>query len=200
MRQQINLYQDVLIKRREILCARQAAIVLMAVLLVLVVLGVYGFYQGATLIPERDRLDQEVRHMQQQIAELGRQYPPREISPALQQEVAGRERLLRDLHLTLDTLLPREQGRNAEIISALEGLAGRSHQGLWLNRIHLLRQGREIELRGRALNPDGVPMYLQWLVDEDIFPGISFAHLRMTRLDEQPDHVEFVLGTAGTGR
>ena len=199
MRQQINLYQHGLIDRPAPLAGRQAGLLLLLTLLFTIVLGGYGYWRGVALEPQRAELEQHQQQMRMRIAELEQQFPIRQSSPLLQQRVAHLERELQDLGHTLDFVLQREQGRNAEMLAALEGLAQRQHAGLWLNQILLARHGHEVELSGRAFTPELVPDYLQWLSNEGVFPGLTFSRLRLLRLQEYPDHVDFTISSRAAG-
>jgi|SRR6056297_1187141 len=199
MRQQINLYQQGLIDRPAPLSSRQAGLLLLLSLVLTLVLGGYGYWRGVELEPQRAELEQRREQMRVRVAELEQQFPVRQISPLLEQRVARLEQEHKDLGLTLDYVLQREQGRNAEILAVLEGLAQRRHAGLWLNHIRLSRQGYEVELSGRAFTPELVPDYLQWLSDEGVFSGQTFSRLRLSRLQEYPGHVDFNIGSSAAG-
>ena len=199
MRQQINLYQQGLIERPVPLSSRQAGWLLLLSLLLTLILGGYGYWRGVALEPQRATLAQRQEQMRARITELEQQFPVRQSSPLLQQRVARLEQELKGLELTLDYVLQRDQGRNPQMLAALEGLAQRQHSGLWLNRIRLAHHGREVELSGRAVTPELVPDYLQWLSDEGVFSGQAFSRLRLTRLQEFPGHVDFHIGSGPAG-
>lgn len=199
MRQQINLYQDELVDRIEPLSSRQAGLVLLLTILFLAGLGGYAYWRGTAMEPERARLEHRQEQLRSRITELERQYPLRQASTLLQERVVRLEREVRDMGQLQDFVLQPEHGRNKEMLASLEGLAQRHHAGLWLNQIRLARQGSEVELAGRALSPEVVPDYLQWLTDEGVFSGLVFSRLRIARLQEQPGHVDFSIGTDVTG-
>lgn len=199
MRQQINLYQQGLIDRPRPIAGRQAGMLLLLAFSLVLALGGYGYWRGQELEPQRAQLQQQEQQMRMRIADLEQQFPDRQSSPLLQQRVVHLEREFQDLGYTLDFVLQREQGRNPEMLAALEGLAQRQHAGLWLNQILLARHGGEVELSGRAFSPELVPEYLQWLSNEGVFPGLTFSRLRLLRLQEYPDHVDFTISSRATG-
>ncbi|MFO7766970.1 MAG: hypothetical protein R6V33_11115 [Pelovirga sp.] len=199
MRQQINLYRDELIDRVEPLSGKQAALILVLSLVFVIALGSYGYWRGHELEPQRVQLEHRRQQLRSLVSELELEFPERQASPLLQQRVARLEQEHNELERTLDFVLSREQGRNSAMLATLEGLARQRHAGLWLNQVHLARQGLDVELTGRAFTPDLVPDYLQWLVDEDIFSGLIFNRLRLSRLQEYPGHVEFTIGTGTAG-
>ncbi|MFO7813857.1 MAG: hypothetical protein R6V21_12885 [Pelovirga sp.] len=199
MRQQINLYQQGLFDRPAPLSSRQAGLLLLLSLSMILALGGYGYWRGMALEPERAELAQRQEQMRARVAELEQQFPVRQSSPLLQQRITRLEQEVKGLKQTLDYVLQREQGRNPEMLAALEGLAQRQHSGLWLNLIRLSRQGHEVELSGRAFTPELVPDYLQWLSDEGVFSGLTFSRLRLSRLQESPGHVDFHIGSSAAG-
>lgn len=199
MRQQINLLQEGLIDRPAPLAGRQAALLLLFTFLLVLILGGYGYWRGVALEPQRLLLEQRQQQMRTHITNLEQQFPVRQSSPLLKQRVERLELELKDLELTLDFVLEKEQGHNTRMLAALEGLAQRRHAGLWLNQVRLSRQGDEVELSGRAFTPELVPDYLQWLSDEGVFSGLLFSRLRLTRLQEAPGHVDFTIGSSMAG-
>jgi Tfp pilus assembly protein PilN len=199
MRQQINLYQQGLIDRPKPFAGRQAGLLLLLSLLFVLVLGGYGYWRGVALEPQRAELHQRQQQLHARIADLEQQFPIRQSSPLLQQRIVRLEQEVQDLGQTLDFVLQREQGRNPDMLAALEGLAQRQHAGLWLNQILLARQGYDVELSGRAFVPELVPDYLQWLSDEGVFPGLTFSRLRLSRLQEYPNHVDFTISSRAVG-
>lgn len=199
MRQQINLLQPGLIDRPAPLSGRQVRLLLLLTCVFALILGGYGYWRGVALEPQRARLELHQEQLRTRIVDLEQQFPIRQPSPLLQQRVARLEQELKDLEQALDFVQQREQGRNTQMLAALEGLAQRQHAGLWLNQIRLARQGHEVELSGRAFTPELVPDYLQWLSDEGVFSGLTFSRLRLSRLQEYPGHVDFTMGSSAAG-
>ncbi len=199
MRQQINLYQQELIDRPAPLNGRQVGLLLLLTFLFAVFLAGFGYWRGNELGSQRNLLEQRQEQMHARIADLEQRFPVRQPSPLLQQRVTRLEQELEELEQTLNFVSQNEQVRNLEMLAALEGLARRQHAGLWLTRIRLSRQGDEVELSGRAFTPELVPDYLQWLSNEGVFSGLTFSRLRVTRLQEHPGHVDFILGSSVTG-
>ena len=199
MRQQINLYRDELIDRAEPLKGKQAGLILFVALVIILFLGGFGYWRGQEMESQRALLESQQQQMQSDIRTLEQQFPVRHVSPLLQQRVTRLEQESRELGQTLDFVLMREQGRNSEMLAALEGLAQRRHNGLWLSQVRLSRQGLDVELSGRAFHPELVPEYLQWLINEGVFAGMTFSHLRLARLEEYPGHVDFTISSGSAG-
>lgn len=199
MRQQINLYRDELLDRVEPLKGKQAGLILVVALVLVSLLGIYGHWRGHELESQRALLKTQRQQLESEVNALEQQFPVRQASPLLQQKVAQLEQEYRELGQTLDFVLLREQGRNSEMLASLEGLARQRHDGLWLGQVRLARQGRDVELTGRAFRPELVPDYLQWLVDEDVFTGMAFSRLRLARMQEHPGYVDFSISSGSAG-
>lgn len=196
MRQQVNLYRGRLIDKPQPLSSRQAIPLLFLVILVLVTASGYSHWQVTRLDQQRGQLEAQLTVQRELLSQVEQQFPVRKSSTLLQTQVTRLERELRQVTRTLELTLTQEQERNTQMLSSLEGLAGRAQNGLWLRHIKLVRQGHQVELSGRALKAQQVPDYLQWLTDEQVFADLLFTRLQLTRMQEEPGHVDFTLSSS----
>lgn len=67
----------------------------------------------------------------------------------------------------------------------LRAFSRQSLSGLWLTGFTIAGSG-ELEIRGRVLNPDLLPSYIQRLNREAVLAGRSFARLEMSRPKPEP--------------
>ena len=67
----------------------------------------------------------------------------------------------------------------------LRAFSRQSLSGLWLTGFTIAGSG-ELEIRGRVLNPDLLPNYIQRLNREEVLAGRSFARLEMSRPKPEP--------------
>ena len=196
MRQQINLYQDVLIDKPEKLQSRQAGIWLLLVLLCLVLVSIYSYWTADTLSSQvaalRLKLEEESTH----IAELEKQYPARQKDPLLADKIQRLEREIQGQKKALNYFDQRDDKNNDKILASLEGLAQHPFTGVWLEQIRLSHGGDDVHLAGSALQADQIPAYLQMIGDQQIFGGKVFAQLTVNRLKEHAGQVDFVLESA----
>lgn len=199
MRQQINLYQDVLIEKPEPFQSRQVGMLLIIVFLCLGLFGVYGYWQANALQNQADILSQQQQEHATQVAQLEKQYPERQPSVLLQEKIKRTEQSILGQRQALDYFSKQDQESNGSILASLEGLARYPQKGIWLRQVSLLQAGQEIQLAGSALKAELVPEYLQLLGSKNIFGGQVFSRLKLKRLKEQRGQVDFELGSARGG-
>ena len=97
----------------------------------------------------------------------------------------------------LNTLISRQVVAREEVIKALDsgafgrstgfssfmvGFARQARPDLWLTGFRIAAGGDEIEIRGRMLDPTGLPDYVQKLNAVPVFQGRRFAALEMRRV------------------
>ncbi|MCD6581133.1 MAG: PilN domain-containing protein [Desulfuromusa sp.] len=193
MRQQINLYQDSLIDKPEPFQSRQTGMILAAAVVFLLLVGFYSYWQANSLQVQADDLRQQQLLISTQVVDLEKQYPERKQSVLLQEKIKRLEQELQGQRKALDYFSRQDQEGNASILASLEGLAQYPLPGIWLRQISLLYSGQEVQLSGSALNPEQVPEYLQLLGKKNVFGGQVFARLKLNRLKEQADQVDFEL-------
>ena len=201
MRQQINLYQDVLIDKPEPFQSRHVGIFLLLLVVGLAIVG-YLSYQGAHAVQQKaNQLRQQQQVLSQQVSELEEKYPPRKPNQLLQERVTRLEREVTGLQVALDYFKKQDMGSNETILASLEGLARYPQKGLWLRKVMFLQGGDELRLAGSALKPEQIPEYLKLLGEKSIFGGQVFSRLSLNRLEEQGEIINFELdSTGGTKR
>jgi len=201
MRQQINLYQGVLVDKPEPFQSRQSGLLLIAVAVCLALVGLYSYWQAGSMQKQVAELRQQQQIANTHVIELEKQYPEREQNVLLQEKIKRVEQELQGQRTALDYFSTQDQRSNGAILASLEGLARYPQQGLWLRQIRLLAGGQEVQLAGSALAPEQIPVYLQLLGEKNIFGGQVFSRLQLKRLKEQFGQVDFELdSTRGTLR
>ncbi|MEA3362031.1 MAG: PilN domain-containing protein [Thermodesulfobacteriota bacterium] len=196
MRQQINLYQDILINKPEPFQSRQVGIILVAIVICLALVGFYSYQQVNSLQTQADELRQQQQLARAQVVELEKQYPVRSPNILLQEKIKRLEQKLQGQRKALDYFTRQDRESNGTILASLEGLARHPLQGIWLRQISLLKRGQEVQLSGSALKPEDIPDYLQLLGEKNVFGGQVFARLKLNRLKERADQVDFKLDSA----
>ena len=200
MRQQINLYQGVLIDKPEPLQSRAALVVLVVVVICLALVGGFDYWRISKQNTYLAQLQQQHEVDSARIMTLETQYPERTPSTLLKDKVVRLEQEVLGHRQALEFFSTQGRKSNQLILSTLDGLARYRHPGVWLQRIALLHGGHEVELVGTAIKPEQVPEYLQLLGDKEIFAGKVFNHLQLSRLDDSAEQVEFTLtSTAEVG-
>ncbi|MFK5926759.1 MAG: hypothetical protein QM483_09030 [Desulfuromusa sp.] len=197
MRQQINLYQDVLLDKPEPFQSRQVGMLLILIVTGLALVGFYSYWQANSLQVQADDLRQRQQLLSDHVVQLEEQYPERAPSILLLEKIKRIELELRGRRTALDYFTKQDQDRNGTMLVSLEGLARYPQQGIWLRRISLLHAGEEVQLAGSALKPEQIPEYLHLLGEKNIFGGQVFARLKLKRLKEHAGQIEFELDSAG---
>lgn len=195
MFQQINLYQEILRRERAVSSTILALWLGVPLVLLLLLTGLL-FWQTSSLRRELGSLQRQELQQAEQLAELAKQYPPRQQNPQLAEEVA-RLVAARDARgPLLQVIEAKSRGNRSGFSGFLEGLARPALTGIWLRRIDIAGGGSRLLLEGRTQEPRLAPRYLQQLSEEKVFAGIAFERLQMTRPDDDPDCIDFTLQTA----
>ena len=200
MRQQINLYQDILIDKPEPFQSRQVGTFLLLLVIGLAIVG-YMSYQRAYIAQQKaTKLRQQQQVLNQQVSELEEKYPPRQPNQLLQERVTRLEQEVTGLQTALDYFKKQDLESNETILTSLEGLARHPQKGLWLRKVTFLQRGSDVRLAGSALKPELVPEYLKLLGEKSIFGGQVFSRLALNRLEEQGDIINFELDSSRGGK
>jgi Tfp pilus assembly protein PilN len=187
--QQINLYQPIFRKQRQIFSA--AAMLSSVGVVAVALLGIYAFglWQVAGLEREAVQLEGREKAYSAQLARLD------PTSGAQRREQIERE--LERLSATVirqqklvDVLRKRSVSSTEGFSANLAALARRHVAGLWLTKISINGASGAIELAGRAVGPALVPEYLQSLSEEPALSGQRFDRLQIER-DENSSMVQF---------
>lgn len=194
MFQQINLYQDILRGERAVSAATLALWLGVPLALLLFLTGLL-FWQTTALRRELGGLQREELQQVAHLAELAKAYPPRQQNQQLAEEVA-RLAAARDARgPLLQVIEAKSRGNRSGFSGFLEGLARPALAGIWLRRIDIDGGGSRLLLEGRTQEPRLAPRYLQQLAEEQVFAGIEFERLQMTRPTDDPDCIDFTLQT-----
>ncbi len=199
MRQNINLYQAVLIDQPQPLQARQTAWILLGFIVLLALLSSFGYWQLQIQKKSLVDLQQQEANLTTVVAQLEKQFPPREKSSLLEAELRRTEQQLEGRKRLLAYFSNQKAVGNGVILGTLEGLAQHVQRGVWLKRIKLDGSGQNIRLDGSALRPEQVPAYLQFLGDKGVLSGQVFSRFKLTHLKEHTGAVDFSLESKPEG-
>ncbi len=196
MNQQINLYQPIFRKQKAIFSA--LAMVQVWVIIVLMMAGISG-YTSLRLSRLGAQLENAQKYQamaQKNVDQLKAQELAKTPSKLLESE-ARRAQAALDERRQVAKLLTAGALSNTRGFSAqFEGLARRHAAGSWLTEISLREGGNWINLRGVALAPEVVPLYLQNLVSAEAFAGLAFNVVNLQAAADDPGRILFEVGTA----
>ena len=170
---------------------------LMALIYVFVQFQVYG------VTSELRRAQEQLKAEQADTLKAAGQVAARKPDPELEAEIAKLKGELRQAQDTVSALKGGSFGDRQGFAQYLRAFSRQSVEGLWLTAFTITGAG-DIELSGRALRPDIVPVYIQRLNEEQVLAGHTFARFEMKRpgAEAPPDKkaqvapfLEFTLGT-----
>jgi len=188
MYQQINLYQPIFRKQRQIFSAVAMARALAIVTVALLAIYGYGVMRVRGLESEVVQLEGRERALTTQLAR---------IDPSLgrgrRDDVAGElERLnatLIDQQRLIEVLREQPLGDTAGFAPYLAALGRQRTPMLWLTAIAVNGGTGAIELAGRSLDAKLVPEYMQRLSGEPALAGQRFDRFEITHDDETGEAV-----------
>ena len=195
MRQQINLYRGSLIEQAEPLQSRQAGLLLLMVVIVTTLFVGFSYWQLSQSQQQLAALEEDQKQVSARVSELEKQYPEPQENALLTEKIRRLEMEIIGQRQALSYFADKDSSSNATILTSLEGLARYPYRGLWLRRVRLMQEGEAVELAGSALQAKQIPDYLQMIGDKNIFGGKVFAQLKVRRLQEQRNRVDFTLGS-----
>jgi hypothetical protein len=186
MSQQINLFNPIFLKQKKTFSA-----VNMLDALALLIVGVAVFYAYAsieTLNLDRQSVETARQYNQSKarLAEASLRYAPKKIDASLEAEVSDLQAQLNSRKATLDNLGIGLLTNGVSYAEYMRALARQSLAGLWLTRFRVGKGGAEMEIVGRALQPELVPSYIHRLNQERAMHGRAFDSLSMTQRESAP--------------
>jgi hypothetical protein len=184
--QQINLYNPALYPKKELLTAGFMA--MMGMLLILV-LGAYAGYlqqQTSRLMQQRDELVKQAQAEQEKMLQVVQQFPVRQPSKALQDEIAGMEDKIYQREKIFAVLKSGAIGSSKGFSGLMQAFARQNMNGVWLTGFSANGAGDQMRINGRALMPDMIPEYLKKLSTEQSLRGRVFTGLQVSRPRQEP--------------
>lgn len=189
MHQQINLYQPIFRRHREVFSARTLLAATGAIAAALLLIYAYGFWQVLGLEAEVVQLEGRERASAAQVARLDPSFGAdrhREIDEQLQalnQQLLQQQKLVEVLH-------EQPLGSTEGFSDQLAALARQHTEGLWLTHMTIRGGSARMELAGVGLRPQLIPEYLRRLGTEPALSGQRFDMLTIER-SEGEDRVAF---------
>lgn len=216
MSQHINLYNAALLPRRHLLSARNLVLLMV---LVAGLAGAAGWHARAgadrqAALTAQGR--QAVEHERERLTQLVKARNERQPDAGLAAELKRAEALLATRQ-ALELALPaRDAVMTNGFSEHFRAFARQTMEGVWLVGFSIDGASGAMEIDGRAVSPELVPVYIRRLTEEPAFHGRSFAALDVKRLDpparadapkaadaarfaaqhpDDPGHVRFLLGS-----
>lgn len=179
MSQQINLFNPIFLKKKKYFSAVTMAQGLGLILLGSIVVVVYAKIQLDDLKAETVATSNQLKQTKAQVAKVAADYAPRQKSKELEEEITRVEADLRQQKQALDIVLKGGVGNTKGYSEYLRAFARQIVDGLWLTGFSISGAGNALELQGRALQPQLVPVYISRLRQEPAMRGKAFDTLAM---------------------
>ncbi|MCA1856238.1 PilN domain-containing protein [Massilia oculi] len=180
MSQQINLFNPVFRRQKKIFALATMAQAMGVLVLGVAGLAFYGQLQLAQLEREAALGAERLARKQASLGSVANEFAPRKKSAELAAELAQAETQLAALQRISGVLERGELGDTSGYSEYLRALARQSLDGLWLTGLGISTGGREISIRGRALDPALVPTYIGRLTSEAALRGKAFAGMQIS--------------------
>ena len=183
MYQQINLYQPIFRKQRQIFSAVAMAQALAVVTLALLAIFAYGLLRVRGLEAAVVQLEGRERALTTQLARID-PASSRSRRDEVEQELARLNATLLDQQRLIEVLRERPLGNGTGFSGYLAALGRQRTPELWLTALAINGGTGAIELACRSLTPKLVPEYMQRLGREAVLAGQQFDRFEIERDEE----------------
>jgi hypothetical protein len=190
MHQQVNLYQPVFRKQQKVFSAVTLTQIAGGVLALLLVLFGHARWSLAGMDAAAESLQKQHDHLRAQISALEQGSTPD--TAALDADIDQLTQTVAERRVLLNRFGELSLKRRNGFSSQFRILAEQQVRGLWLDGVTVDDEGR-IEIRGTALDPKLIPLYLQKIEAQPELSATPFATVSMTRADSQRPQIKFVL-------
>lgn len=202
MAQQINLLSPALRRPRDWLSLRTVFAAVVGAAALLLLLGVWLAWQLDTSHQgEVAAQDAGLQQAQAQVATLKTRLAERRL--AMDSEMRRVREIEQAIARVQQALHQGEHADDEPYSAYFEALSNQAHGSLWITGFSVSADGRQLELRGQALDAAVLPDYLGRLNAEPLFQGRRFDHLTLGSAPAEgpdgsaPAYSEFVLRTGG---
>ena len=195
MIQQINLYQDCLKEKKEVLPPSAIGLVLGTGLLTLLLLFGISKWKVSSLEERFHDLQNRKAEILEALKKAEENARPFSGNTLLQEELARLKTVVDAKALKLEKMETLSRKKRLELSKYLETLGRFGQNGLWLTKIEVREAGKKITLAGSALHPWLVSKFTEELADQERFAGLTTAKLWIQNTGNGRDRVNFVLET-----
>lgn len=185
MSQQINLLLPALRPRFDWLALPVVAGTALAGLVLIGILAVLGLSHAAHLKASEAEIKSQLAAVQQQVQALGQSLAARQGDTSLDRKIAAARLALTQRQEVLAVIAQGDVTQGSAYSGLLQGFSRQTVDGVWL--VGFSFADKEIEIRGRLLDPALLPTYINRLNDEPAFVGRRFATLDMKGVDPADD-------------
>jgi hypothetical protein len=194
MSQQINLFEARFRRQKPHFSAVTMLLAVLAVTVLALLIRELYAYQNRSLEATVAQTDKRVAHLREQVLGLAREFGEQGRSGAVSDELARLEEQLRLRRSLLESIQGGAGSHVGGFSPYLTALARQTMQGVWLTGMELGTGSGDLLLKGRVLESELVPIYIQRLNREPLFQGRAVRELRLAAKGEAGKrYVEFSL-------
>jgi cell division protein FtsB len=207
MSQQINLLLPALRPRFDWLALPVVAGAALAGFALMAILAVLGVSQAASLKAREADIASQLRAAQQQMQSLAQSIAARQGDNTLEQQIEAARLGIAQRQEVIAVIAQGDVTKGNAYSGLVQGFSRQIVEGVWLTGFRFA--DKDIEIRGRLLNPALLPTYINRLNDEPAFSGRRFGALDMKGVEPaevkpgeppatvkaSPSYTEFALRT-----
>lgn len=198
--QQINLYRVQDDKGAMDKNVRVLLFSAVGALCLVLVLAVAGEFYVSGVADDRNRVAQNLRKQEAELAKFKASIVTPTIDPFLEAELSRLHEAKNNLHANLMAIARQTETVSEGFSAYFGGLARNTLEGLWFRNVAVSAGGQDMWLKGRTTEPELVPRLLQILAAEQAFAGRTFRKVSFERQDiEAGALVDFELRSAQSG-
>lgn len=139
------------------------------------------------------QLEQEQGELNIELATLIAQFPNNSIDKNLQISIDRENKLITKKKRAITFLRQDSISARSSFTPLIEQLSQQDVSGIWLSKVEVMNQGKDIQLSGFAKTPDKVSRYIATLGSKDAYRGRAFKQINIIK-GEMPWN-EFFLST-----
>jgi Tfp pilus assembly protein PilN len=186
--QQINLFNPIFLKQKKYFSAVTMVQGLGLILVGCLLLTAYAEFQLSIRKRDAEASTALLQKTKAQLITIKVEFAPRQSDPALDNQIKQAQSEINAAQKVFDSLQNGQFGDTKGYSTYFRGFSHEIVDGLWLTGISIYGAGHDINLSGRTVNPELVPVFLAHLKREQEMQGKSFSTLEMqlTKPDPQP--------------
>lgn len=188
MSQQINLILPALRPRFDWLALPVVAGAALVGLVLVSILAALGVNQAMNLRSHEAEIKNQLAVVQQQVQSLGQSLAARQGDTSLERQITAARLAVTQRQEVLAVIAQGDVAQGNAYSGLLQGFSRQTLEGVWLLGFGFA--DKEIEIRGRLLDPALLPTYINRLNDEPAFAGRRFAALDMKGVDPADEKPE----------
>lgn len=184
MSQQINLFENGLVKSKDWFTLSFVAAIYAVAAIIMVYFYTAIESENAQLLAQRNQTAGQFETMQKKVEEFARKAVPVDNSKL--------EAELKNLNIRFEmqsqmlAIFQQSISENAyHLIDYMRGLASQQQSAVWLTGFKIEPAAQHVSLSGQALQTEDIPLYLDSLSAQKVFEGTQFSGLQFKQVELQ---------------